>query len=254
MSYKYKLYGAILGDLAGQPYEFKYKGDYSEFNLHDERSRFTDDTIMTLATAGYLLGKFNSFDGAYRLLGNKYINLDCFGKKFKEWLSTNCGETFDSWGNGCLMRISPIMYLGLDNNKTKELIVESCMNSHNHPKSIIAALGLYSIYRTSTYQDSDFILKYKFDRYQNFIKFDKFDVSAEGTLEFIRKSAFDTYNTQLTIEKTVKCGGDTDTNASIAGELHNYIFQDLTKEDIEYVESKLDPYLLGILHEFNEKF
>jgi ADP-ribosylglycohydrolase len=33
-----KLYGAILGDLAGQPYEFNYKGDYSEFDIHDKKS------------------------------------------------------------------------------------------------------------------------------------------------------------------------------------------------------------------------
>lgn len=55
MSYKYKLYGAILGDLAGQPYEFNYKGNFNEFNIHDKKSNFTDDTIMTLATAKAIL-------------------------------------------------------------------------------------------------------------------------------------------------------------------------------------------------------
>ena len=51
---KNKLYGAILGDLAGQPYEFPiltHFPDIKDINLHNPNSVFTDDTLMTLATA-----------------------------------------------------------------------------------------------------------------------------------------------------------------------------------------------------------
>ena len=46
--------GAICGDIIGSPYEnnpIKTK----EFELFHERSVFTDDTIMTLAVANWLI-------------------------------------------------------------------------------------------------------------------------------------------------------------------------------------------------------
>ena len=48
------LYGAIFGDIAGSKYEFNSaKGN--DFKLVPEGSRFTDDTVMTLAVANWLL-------------------------------------------------------------------------------------------------------------------------------------------------------------------------------------------------------
>ena len=51
--------GAILGDIVGSPYEFdcnNYK--HKDFPLLSARSRFTDDTVMTLAVAqGLLAGR-----------------------------------------------------------------------------------------------------------------------------------------------------------------------------------------------------
>lgn len=85
-------------------------------------------------------------------------------------------------------------------------------------------------------------------------KFEKFDVTAKGTIDFIGYAYMYSNSTYETIEAVVKCGGDTDTNASIIGELMNYTFNDLTKEDCEYVESKLDSFLLDILIKFNKNF
>lgn len=255
MNYKYKLYGAILGDLAGQPYEFKYKGDYSEFNIHNPKSHFTDDTIMTLATAKALLEGDNNFRKWYLLLGSKYYDKDYFGKRFKEWVKAELAmeqSEGDSWGNGCLMRVSPIMYMAprKELGNIREAVVQSCLCSHNHPKSIIACLDLHQEYWNSG-------LRKIGSRYQpeNHVKkFEKFEVAADKTMEFIRHIHWLSNSTIDVIEKTIKCGGDTDTNASIVGELMNYTFQDLSRDDTEYVESKLDPYLLNILLEFNKKF
>lgn len=244
-----KLYGAILGDLAGQPYEYKYKGDYSEFNIHNPNSHITDDTIMTLATASYLLNDFVSYEDAYRRLGQKYINLDCFGKGFQEWLSTPKGTVNNSWGNGCLMRVSPCVYLNKEIALQKA--IESCFCSHLNSDSIISTLNLMMLYKdaglrriSSKYKAENHIVSFK----------DKFDVTAKGTIELITHAYYISNSTHETIEKIVKLGGDTDTNASIIGELMSYTFNDLTKNDVEYVESKLDSYLLDILIRFNKKF
>ncbi len=243
-----KLYGAILGDLAGQPYEFKYKGDYTEFNLHDNRSHFTDDTLMTLATAYAIINDI-SFEESYKFIGNKYEG-DYYGAGFKAWLKTPLGTINNSYANGCLMRISPLMYM--ENHYPEDIIqyklAESCLCSHSHHHSIITTIHLYDLYiNTNRYPGV-----YQTELYP----FTKFEVGADKTFKFIYHAYISKHatSTQKLIKKVVKCGGDTDTNASIIGELMNYKCNDLTQQDIEYVESKLDPFLLDILHQFNKEF
>ena len=45
------MYGAILGDIIGSPYEFDRGDKTKDFELFDVRSEFTDDTVMTVAVA-----------------------------------------------------------------------------------------------------------------------------------------------------------------------------------------------------------
>ena len=59
------MYGAILGDIVGSPYEFdcnNYKA--KDFPLFSRRSDFTDDTVMTLAVAKALLSTRGQDDAA----------------------------------------------------------------------------------------------------------------------------------------------------------------------------------------------
>ena len=61
------MYGAILGDIVGSPYEFdcnNYKA--KDFPLFSRRSDFTDDTVMTLAVAKALLSSRGQDDTAIK--------------------------------------------------------------------------------------------------------------------------------------------------------------------------------------------
>lgn len=49
------MYGALLGDMIGAPYEFDRGNKSKEFPLFCENSRFTDDSVMTIAVAEALL-------------------------------------------------------------------------------------------------------------------------------------------------------------------------------------------------------
>ena len=245
---KHKLYGAILGDLVGQPYEFPVMTHFpnvEDINLHNPNSVFTDDTLMTLATAKAILDN-QTFEEAYKEVGMKYQG-DHYGKDFKEWLKSPVGTKGISWGNGCLMRISPIMYLSNSMESKKRMIIESCLSSHNNADSILYSLELLELYKE---EDTIDFIKFPL------LEFIEFKVKAIDTFRFCRSAFtyFSNKNTQDAIKKVVSCGGDTDTNASIVGELLNYHLQDLTREDVRYVESKLDPYLLDILKRFNEKY
>ena len=60
------MYGAILGDMIGSPYEFDLSGKTKDFPLFIPGSRFTDDTVMTCAEAP-------SSGAAFTAIGNTDI-------------------------------------------------------------------------------------------------------------------------------------------------------------------------------------
>ena len=77
LNMKTKLYGALLGDCIGSPYEFNnYKG--KDFQLFDEnRSFFTDDSVMTIAIAEALLD--------HPLISMRYGIVPVFAKYMQKW-------------------------------------------------------------------------------------------------------------------------------------------------------------------------
>ena len=53
--------GAILGDIVGSPYEF-HNIKKENFPLIQQKSRYTDDTVMTLAVARSLMDGYGKTD------------------------------------------------------------------------------------------------------------------------------------------------------------------------------------------------
>jgi ADP-ribosylglycohydrolase len=96
----YKLYGAILGDLAGQPYEYpsmKHFPEQDEINIHNPDSKITDDTLMTLAVAKSLL-EGTRVEYELKDMGKRYPGKH-YGKGFNEWINSEIGTVNDSYGN-----------------------------------------------------------------------------------------------------------------------------------------------------------
>ena len=109
------MYGAILGDIVGSPYEFdcnNYKG--KDFPLFSQRSEFTDDTVMTLAVAWALLDTRGQDDITIKAalvremqrLGRAYPDKG-YGARFNQWLYEDNPQPYCSYGNGSAMRVSP---------------------------------------------------------------------------------------------------------------------------------------------------
>lgn len=230
-----KLYGAILGDIAGKKYEYKLQGDLpllEEINIHSINSSYSDDTIMTLASARSIM--YNTdIEHEYKYWANRYSTYG-FGKGFIDWCKTPPGTINDSWANGCLMRISPFIW-----NKLEYQMFRSVQTSHNHEDSIDACRELWNVY----FSDADIISKPK--------PWKEFEVRAIFTIQFVEQVFYASSSTQEAIKIAISCGGDTDTTASIVGELSNYKRNDLTKEDTEFVEMMLSTELRQILKEFN---
>ena len=64
------MYGAILGDIIGSPFEFDRGNKTKDFELFSPAATFTDDTVMTIAVCEGLLdaGLDNTEEVQKRLL------------------------------------------------------------------------------------------------------------------------------------------------------------------------------------------
>ena len=141
------MYGAILGDMIGSPYEFDMGNKSKEFPLFLERSTFTDDTVMTIAVAEVFLDNDLLMDEAIirqRLIesmhkyGKLFPNAG-YGGRFGMWLFLDGTEPYNSWGNGSAMRVSSVAWLFDDLGMVRLMARLSAEVTHNHPEGIKGA-------------------------------------------------------------------------------------------------------------------
>ena len=136
--------GAIIGDIIGSVYEFQNKKQ-KNFPLFTPMSRFTDDTVMTLAVAKWLTeNKEHSKEGLVQRmqsLGKRYPNAG-YGGGFKRWLNNCHPKPYNSYGNGSAMRVSPIAFYAQSLEETLRLATISAEVTHNHPEGIKGAKAI----------------------------------------------------------------------------------------------------------------
>lgn len=130
------LLGAIAGDLIGSYYEFHPTKDLN-FPLFHPESRFTDDTVMTMATAQWILTQDN-LPSLMQEYGNRYPDAG-YGRGFQKWLTSKNPRPYNSFGNGSAMRISPVGWAFPSLEETLRAASENASVSHNHPEGIKGA-------------------------------------------------------------------------------------------------------------------
>ncbi len=141
------LYGAVLGDIVGSPYEFdcnNYK--FKDFPLFSSCSHFTDDTVMTLAVAKALLETEGKDDDSIkaasvkemRRLGRAYPDKG-YGARFGRWLYEDNPKPYHSYGNGSAMRVSPAAWIAKDMSETLRLAKLTAEVTHDHIEGINGA-------------------------------------------------------------------------------------------------------------------
>ena len=139
------MYGAILGDIIGSPYEFDQGEKTKVFPLFSEKSQFTDDTVMTIAVAeAFLQGEqeetavLRSLKEALRRWGRAYPDAG-YGARFGWWLWQEDAEPYHSCGNGSAMRVSSAAWLFRDLDTVRRMARLSAMVTHDHPEGIKGA-------------------------------------------------------------------------------------------------------------------
>ena len=112
------MYGAILGDIIGSPYEFDKGNKSKDFEMFEGDAGFTDDTVMTIAVAEALTATLGEDDDfikdsivySMKHWGKKYPDAG-YGLRFIDWLASTDPKPYDSYGNGSAMRVSSAGWL-----------------------------------------------------------------------------------------------------------------------------------------------
>ena len=142
------MYGAILGDIIGSPYEFDQGDKTKEFPLFCERSHYTDDSVMTIAVGEALLDTQYAIDddkikeaviNSMQKWGHKYPNAG-YGVRFYDWLAAENPRPYGSWGNGSAMRVSSAGWLYNSLEETERIAEITAEVTHNHPEGIKGAV------------------------------------------------------------------------------------------------------------------
>ena len=142
--------GAIIGDIAGSVYEFNETADSLDFPLFTRASRFTDDTVTTVAVAAALMeGKASHYGYVeplrrqLRYWCRKYPDAG-FGGMFRRWFLSDKAPAYGSYGNGAAMRVSPAGWVAGSLDEAQELAELTAVVSHDHPQAIKGAVAVAS--------------------------------------------------------------------------------------------------------------
>ena len=141
------MYGAILGDIIGSPYEFDMGSKTKDFPLFCSQSEFTDDTVMTIAVAEVFLDEdLLMNDGTIRqqLIESMQCWGMCYphagyGARFVHWLQDHDPQPYGSFGNGSAMRVSSVAWLFDNLGLVRQMARLSAEVTHNHPEGIKGA-------------------------------------------------------------------------------------------------------------------
>lgn len=221
--------GAIIGDIVGSTREW-HNVKTEDFELLPQGSRFTDDTVMTLAVAKWLMDdpshKADSLVRIMQDMGWRYPNAG-YGGLFRRWLNSDNPQPYGSYGNGSAMRVSPVGMYAKSLDEALELARITASVTHNHPEGIKGAQAVAAAVYMQLNEEFD--VKGEVKRYveANFgydldIKLEdirneyRFDASCQGSVPIAIMAFLQRYNALDTLRLAISMGGDSDTIGCMA--------------------------------------
>ncbi len=268
--YYNKILGGIVGDIIGSTREWR-NIKVEDFELFPAGSCFTDDTVMTLAVAEWLMTDPTHSERALvecmQRLGRKYPYAG-YGGMFRHWLNTENPEPYNSFGNGSAMRVSPVGLYANSMEEALELARITASVSHNHPEGIKGAQAIAAaIYlkRTETFDVKGKIKRFVEKNFGYNLGIDlreirqdyTFDVTCQGSVP-IAIMAFlqEPHSAEKAIRLAVSMGGDSDTigcmTASIATTERPHVISSSSLSD--EIEDKCRELLPPDLLDINDRF
>lgn len=263
------MYGAILGDMIGAPYEFDRGNKTKDFEMFNDRVSFTDDSVMTIAVADALMRISSDADDddvktaviqSMQKWGKRYPWAG-YGQRFFIWLSKKNPQPYGSWGNGSAMRVSSVGWLYNSLEETRRYARLTAEVTHNHPEGIKGAEAVASaIFMARNGASKEEIKEYIIQ---------EFDYDLSRTCDEIRpgyhhiESCQETVPEALTafmegtdfedvIRTAVSLGGDCDTLTCIAASIAE-AFYGLPDNMKDECRKRLPNDMLRVLERFDER-
>ncbi len=259
------MYGAILGDIVGSPYEFdcdNYKA--KDFPLFSQRSEFTDDTVMTLAVTKALLDTRGQDDTAIKAALEREMHRlgrACpdrgYGARFSRWLYADAPQPYHSYGNGSAMRVSPAAWLAEDMEEALHLAQLTAEVTHDHPEGIKGAQAVAAaIFLARNGQSKAEIKAYAECKFGYDLSHTCDEVrptyhhieSCQETVPQAITAFLESTDFEDALRTAVSLGGDSDTLAAITGSIAEafYGVPEYLKQECR---KRLTPELVEILQE-----
>ena len=262
------MYGAILGDIIGSPFEFDRGDKTKNFDLFSEGCDFTNDSVMTIAVGEALLvvgseATVKEIEDAVASnmqdWGKRYPHAG-YGGSFRHWLKEKNPKPYGSYGNGSAMRVSAAGWLYDSMERTREVARATANVTHNHPEGIkgaeATASAIYMARKESSKEEiKEYIERefhYNLDRTLDEIRPGyHMDETCQRTVPEAIIAFLESQDFEDAIRNAVSLGGDTDTLGTITGSIAE-AFYGISDVLIAECRSRLDEGLMmDILDEFD---
>lgn len=221
--------GSIIGDIVGSTREW-HNVKTEDFELLPQGSRFTDDTVMTLAVAKWLMDdpshEADSLVSIMQEMGRRYPDAG-YGGLFRKWLNSDNPQPYGSYGNGSAMRVSPVGMYARSLDEALELARITASVTHNHPEGIKGAQAVAAAVYMQLNEEFD--VQGKIKRYveEQFgynldIKLEDirdeygFDSSCQGSVPIAIMAYLQRNSALDTLRLAISMGGDSDTIGCMA--------------------------------------
>jgi ADP-ribosylglycohydrolase len=254
------MFGAIVGDIAGSTYEHS-NFRFESCRIFAERSRFTDDTVLTLATADHFIFG-DSYSDVYRRFGRNYPHAG-YGSAFRSWFLSDHPMPYNSHGNGSAMRASPIGWVAKDLQWALDEAARSAEVTHDHPNGIKGAQAVASAVFLARQGESKQGLRkflsghfqYNLNRTVEDIRPSyTFNASCECSVPEAIIAFLDSSDFESALRKAISLGGYSDTIASISGAIAHAFYRQIPEWMTEYCLGVLDVAQRCIINDFWEQY
>ncbi len=252
--------GAIIGDIVGSVYEFNNHRS-KEFPLFCANSNFTDDSVLTFATAKVLLDG-GDYTATYQQFARAYPHRG-YGGRFSRWIKLEDPKPYNSFGNGSAMRVAPVGFAFADLETTLAEAKRSAEVTHNHPEGIkgaqAVALAIWMARqgesKTAIRQTIEQKFCYDLGRDCDFIrKVNRFDETCQGSVPEAITCFLESTDFEDCIRLAISIGGDSDTIACIAAGIAQAFYKSIPEWIVMGARARLNPDLLKILDRFEDRF
>lgn len=249
--------GGIIGDICGSTREIK-PIKTKDFELFPPHSKFTDDSVLTIAIADAVLAR-KTYDETILEWGRKYPK-----KRYGTYMTLRIlGESkfYESYGNGAAMRAAPIGWLF----DTKESVIThatvSAASTHLTEQGINSAVAVaLSVYFARTGKSTGFIKSYletifgydlnrTVDHIRETIEFSDLaeNTVPEAIICFLESTSFED-----AIRNAVSLGSDADTMACIAGGIAEAYYKKIPDWIVNETLKRLPDDMVEVLDKFDE--